>query len=123
MQLISWREMEAGKVTGKVLTQQITHVAECLKPKTMSGVDLCLTCSQGVKSIHVTTWDVSTCIVGRVFSCDTGVKQESDSSTRGASGLCLLGNSHILCASRSLPFIYVWNIKKVRQRVLILCDL
>lgn len=77
--------------------------------------DVCVTCSLGGKSLHIAAWDISAGVVQRMFSCDTGVQESSVASDSGGggSGLCLLRNSHILSATRSLPFIYAWNIKKV----------
>ena len=80
--------------------------------------DYCFSCSQGRKLLSVAVWDVKTGIVCKVYSCDTGVNTSGagpKSDVGGAAAVCLLGESHLLCAPRAIPFIYVWNLKKVRM--------
>ena len=82
--------------------------------------DYCFTCSQGQKLLSVAVWDVKTGIVCRVYSCDTGVTTGAGSTgVGGASAVCLLGETHLLCAPKVVPFIYVWNLKKVSKEKLI----
>lgn len=71
--------------------------------------DYCFTCSQGQKLLSVSVWDVKTGITIRVYSSDTGSTQ----GVGGAAAICLLGETHLLCAPKAIPFIYVWNLKKV----------
>ncbi len=78
--------------------------------------DYCFTCSQGQKLLSVSAWDVRTGITARIFSCDTGVNSSrvgSKEDVGGASAVCTVGETHLLCAPKSVPFIYVWNLKKV----------
>lgn len=80
--------------------------------------DYCFTCSQGKKLLSVSVWDVRTGVTLRVYSCDTGSAQGAGQGVwvGGAAALCLLGETHLLCAPKAIPLIYVWNLKKVIQR-------
>ncbi len=54
--------------------------------------------------MRVSAWELSTGTVQRTYSCDV---------EGGGSAVCLLGKEHLMCALRKVPFIYVWNIRKV----------
>lgn len=67
----------------------------------------------------MTAWDVETGVAVRTYSCDAGFSGSSGLTSGGGGGgggsiaLCLLRESHLLCAPRNLPFIYVWHLQKV----------
>ena len=76
--------------------------------------DYCFTCSQGKKLLSVSVWDVRTGTILRVYSCDAG-----SAEVGGAAAVCLLGKTHLFCAAKATPFIYVWNLKKVLNNIFI----
>ena len=76
--------------------------------------DLCFACTQSQKSLNVCVWDVQNGAVLRTFSCDGG--HSGSQLSCNAAALCLLKEGHLLCAPKNLPYIYVWNLTKVRSR-------
>ena len=62
--------------------------------------ELVFTC---INSGRIAAWDVSSGAVRRNYSGDID----------GGGCVCLLGKDFLLCALWSLPFIYVWNVRKV----------
>ena len=62
--------------------------------------ELVFTC---INSGRIAAWDVSSGAVRRNYSGDID----------GGGCVCLLGKDFLLCALRSVPFIYVWNVRKV----------
>ena len=85
--------------------------------ESFEGTDLCFSCSQSTNLLSVTAFDITTGAVLKTYTCDSGRSTTLAPSTnlrvRSATSLCLLGRTYLLCASNT-PFIYVWNVKKVR---------
>ena len=71
--------------------------------------DVVFCCTKGGKNLRITAWELATGSVQRIYSCD---------AEGGASCACLLGKDYLLCSLKALPFIYVWNIRKVNDEML-----
>lgn len=84
------------------------------------GTDLCFSCSRSSGLLIVTAFDIVTGTVLKTYRCDSVRKSSTIVLGVGsASGLCLCGRNYLLCASNTVPFIYVWNLKKVKSMFLI----
>ena len=70
--------------------------------------DIVFSFTQGGRNLRISAWEVSTGAVQKTYTCD---------ADGGGSSCCLLGKDYLLCALRSLPFIYVWNVRKVKRFV------
>ena len=68
------------------------------------GSDFVFSFTEGGQNLRLSAWDVATGAVQKTYNCD---------AADGGSSCCLLGRNYLLCALRSLPFIYVWNVRKV----------
>lgn len=68
--------------------------------------EVLLSCSNGAsgRGVKITAWGPSKGTVKRTYSCE---------AQGGGAALALLGNTYLLCALKSLPFIYAWNLRKV----------
>ena len=68
--------------------------------------EVLLSCSNGAsgRGVRITAWEPSKGTVKRTYSCD---------AQGGGAALALLGSSYLLCALKSLPFIYAWHLRKV----------
>ena len=80
--------------------------------------DYCFTCSQDQNNISISLWDVETGTSRKHYSCETA--SLSKCGMRTAVIIALLGSNYLLCAPRTLPFIFVWNLMKARLRYFIL---
>ena len=60
--------------------------------------------SAGGKGVKVAAWTPGKGAVQRTYGCE---------AEGGGAALAMLGKTHLLCALKSLPFIYVWSMRKV----------
>ena len=58
----------------------------------------------GGRGIKIAAWDPDKGAVLRSYSCE---------AEGGGAALAVLGSTHLLCALKTLPFIYVWHVRKV----------
>ena len=58
----------------------------------------------GGKSLKITAWAPEKGAVQRTYSCE---------AEGGGAALAVAGKTRILCALKTLPFIYVWHTRKV----------
>ena len=70
--------------------------------------EYCFSCHQDSKQLSISLWDLETGTTRRIYNCDV-----RSSSKHGKGKIALLGTNYLLYASQTVPFIYVWNIKKV----------
>ena len=72
----------------------------------MEEEELVLSCvsGSGGKGVKVVAWNPGKGAVQRTYSCE---------AEGGGARLAMLGKTHILCAMKSIPFIYVWHVRKV----------
>lgn len=68
------------------------------------GSDVVFSFTESGRNLRLSAWDVATGAVQKTYNCD---------AADGGSSCCLLGRDYLLCALHSLPFVYVWNVKKV----------
>lgn len=73
--------------------------------------DYCFTCYQSPKNIGIALWDVESGTTRRTYSCETGNLPQPSGEGKAIS-IALLGSYYLFCAPRTVPFIYVWNLKK-----------
>ena len=72
--------------------------------------DYCFTCCLNPENISISLWDVESGTTRRMYTCETGTMTKAGKGK--AVSIALLGTSYLLCAPRTIPFIYVWNLKK-----------
>ena len=77
--------------------------------------DYCFSCHQSPKNVSVSLWDVETGTTQRTYSCETGSVSEGGEGK--AVSIALLGSSYLFCAPQTVPFIYVWNLKKAGEQI------
>lgn len=70
------------------------------------GEEVVFSCCGGVGSsgVKIAVWEPSKGAVKRTYSCE---------AREGGAALAVLGKTYLLCALKSLPFIYVWHLRKV----------
>lgn len=78
----------------------------CSGEMNTAGEEVVFSCSHGVggRSVKISAWAPSKGAVQRTYSCE---------AQGGGAALALLGKSYLLCALKSIPFIYVWHLRKV----------
>lgn len=86
---------------------RVTHVA---MSSASPGEEVVFTCSDGVgdRSVKISAWAPGKGAVQRTYSCE---------AQGGGAALALLGKTYLLCALKSLPFLYVWHLRKVSNPV------
>ena len=72
--------------------------------------DYCFTCCLSSENISISLWDVESGTTRRTYTCETGNIAKPGKGK--AVSIALLGTSYLLCAPRTIPFIYVWNLRK-----------
>jgi pre-rRNA-processing protein IPI3 len=75
-------------------------------------VMFCCSNGMGDRSVKITAWGPSKGTVKRTYSCE---------AQGGGAALALLGNTYLLCALKSLPFIYAWHLRKEQVHTKMSC--
>lgn len=73
--------------------------------------DYCFTSHLTPENISISVWDVESGTTRRTYTCETGNMTKPPGEGKAIS-IGLLGTRYLLCAPRTIPFIYVWNLKK-----------
>ena len=77
--------------------------------------DYCFTCCLSPENISISLWDVESGTTTRTYTSETGSIAKPGKGK--AVSIALLGTSYLLCAPRTIPFIYVWNLKKASLKI------
>lgn len=72
----------------------------------MAAEEVALSCvtSGGGKGVKIVAWAPGKGAVQRTYTVE---------AEGGGAALAMLGRTHLLCALKSIPFIYVWHVRKV----------
>lgn len=72
--------------------------------------EIVFSCSNdtGGRGLKIAAWSPGKGAVQRTYSCE---------AQGGGAALALLGKTYLLCALKSLPFIYIWHLRKVLYEV------
>ena len=89
--------------TFKIISRQI----RCKNPRVEMSEEVVLSCvsSSGGKGVKIAAWSPGKGAIQRTYSSET---------EGGGAALAMLGKTHIMCALKSIPFIYVWHVRKVK---------
>ncbi|CAI8012864.1 WD repeat-containing protein 18 [Geodia barretti] len=68
--------------------------------------------SSGGKGVKIAAWSPGKGAIQRTYSSET---------EGGGAALAMLGKTHIMCALKSIPFIYVWHVRKEQVLMKMAC--